>query len=105
MKLGLENAPSGAIQTFVTVDFFNHDTQHTDINSGYTPQFNTQFVFRNKVDDFYIKYLHKEYIIAEVFAVKGHGTMVTEKIGEAKLPLRDVLQENQDEKLQSQTHF
>ena len=91
MKLGTRDLLPSAIQTFVTLAFFDHDTKHTDINSGYEPSFNTIFSFKNKVDDFYLKYLQNEYVIAEVFAVKGSGAKVTEKIGEAKLPLVKVL--------------
>ena len=62
-------------------------------------------MFRNKVDDFFIRYLQKEFIIAEVFAVKGSGNMVTEKIGEAKLPLVNILMENRDENSHAQQHY
>ena len=47
------------------------------------------------MDDFYLKYLSQECIVAEVFAVKGSGNKVTEKIGEAKLPLIVLLQNDQ----------
>jgi hypothetical protein len=58
-----------AVQTFITVDFFNHDTKHTDLSQGYEANFNTIFSFKNIVDDFYLNYLDKEYIIAEIFMV------------------------------------
>ena len=41
--------------------------------------------------------MEKEFIIAEVFAVKGHGNMATEKIGTAKFSLKEVLEENSDD--------
>lgn len=39
-----------------------------------------------------MRYLSKEFIIAEVFTIKGAGKRVTEKIGEAKLPLSVLLE-------------
>lgn len=87
----MRDALPNAIKTFVTLDFFNHDTRHTDMTTGYEPQFDTIFSFKNAVDDFYLRYLSKESIIAEVFTIKGSGKRVTEKIGEAKLPLSVLL--------------
>lgn len=90
--LGMTDALPNAIKTFVTLDFFNHDTRHTDMTTGYEPQFDTIFSFKNAVDDFYLRYLSKESIIAEVFTIKGAGKRITEKIGEAKLPLSVLLE-------------
>ena len=81
--LGLKDAMPSAIKTFVTFDFFINETKHTDLKHGYEPQFDTIFCFKNTVDDFYLRYLEKEFITAEVFAVKGTGKKITEKIGEA----------------------
>lgn len=35
--LGMRDALPNAIKTFVTLDFFNHDTRHTDMTTGYEP--------------------------------------------------------------------
>jgi hypothetical protein len=35
--MGMKDALPSAIQTFVTFDFFNHDTKNTDIGNGYEP--------------------------------------------------------------------
>ena len=69
--LGMKFALPSAVQTFVTFDFFNHDTKNTDISNGYEPEIDTIFSFKNNVDDFYLNYLGKECILAEVFTVKG----------------------------------
>lgn len=69
--LGMKDALPTAVQSFITVDFFNHDTKNTDLCSGYEANFNTIFSFKNVVDDFYLKFLAKEYIMAEVFLVRG----------------------------------
>jgi len=40
--------------TFVSAAFFNHDTQTSTTAEGYRPVYQTQFSFKNQVDDFYI---------------------------------------------------
>lgn len=39
--LGMKGALPNAVQTFVTVEFFNHDIKYTEINQGYEPQIET----------------------------------------------------------------
>ena len=91
--LGMKDALPSAVQTFVTLDFFNHATKHTDLASGYKPEVNTVFSFKNAVDDFYLDYLKSEFILAEVYIVKAGGSSSknTLKMGEAKLPLLPLL--------------
>jgi hypothetical protein len=35
--LNMDNPMESAVQTFVTIDFFNHDTANTDVKSGFNP--------------------------------------------------------------------
>ena len=81
--LGMRDALPSAVQTFVTLDFLNHNTQHTDMQAGYQPEFETIFSFKNTVDDFYIKYLEKNCIVAEIFTVTTQGNKISKKIGVA----------------------
>lgn len=62
--------------------------------TGYKPQFDTIFSFKNTVDDFYLKYLTTDSILVEIFTIKGGGNNKSEKIGEARLPLEAILQKN-----------
>lgn len=80
-----------AVRTFVTFDFFVNETKNTDLKDGYSPQFDTIFCFKNKVDDFYIKHMLEQSIRAEVYAVKGSSKKTTIKIGEAHLPLSTLI--------------
>jgi hypothetical protein len=66
---GLQEILPNAIKTFMTFDFFNNETMNTELKTGYDPQFDTIFCFKNTVDDFYLNYLSKNHIIAELFAV------------------------------------
>ena len=58
-------------QTFVMIDFFDHLTQSSDLEESYEPVFNTQFVFKNAVNDFYITMLKNDAITVEMFMAKG----------------------------------
>ena len=87
----LDESQTHNIKTFVTLDFFINETQSTDIKDGTTPSFDTIFCFKNQVDNFYIKYLQEQTILAEVYAVRRGTKKTTVKIGEAKLPLHFLL--------------
>ncbi len=43
--------------TFVTIDFYNHDTETSQISEGFRPIYNTQFSFKNRIDDFYVQFI------------------------------------------------
>lgn len=58
-----------SIQTFLAVDFYNHDTKSTDMTIGIEPIYNTLFSFKNTTDNFYIKHLEKETILVDIFCV------------------------------------
>lgn len=88
---GRELEPS-QIRTFVSVDFYNHDSKSGDQCETWEPIYNTLFSFKNVVDDFYIQHLEKECIIVDVFGVPPPTTddrhaIGVIKIGTARLPL------------------
>ena len=80
------------MRTFLSIDFYNHDSKHTDQSEGFEPIYNTLFSFKNTVDDFYLKHLEKSYVLVDVFGIpplsaddkRANGAV---KIGSAKLPL------------------
>lgn len=65
--LGNKELLPGAVQTFVTIDFYNHDTRNSDLAEGFEPNYSTQFSFKNIVDDFYVTYLEKNTVTVEFF--------------------------------------
>lgn len=91
--LGMRDPMESAVQTFITLDFFNHDTKPTEMTSGYDPDIDTIFSFKNNCDNFYLKYLQTEYINAELFILRGAGGAGKHsvKIAQAKLPLSPLL--------------
>ena len=48
-----------ALITLCTLDFYNHTTETTQMGEGLKPNYQTQFSFKNKVDDFYVAFLQK----------------------------------------------
>ena len=98
----MELDPS-TIQTFLAVDFFNHDTKSTDVTMGLEPIFNTLFSFKNSVDDFYIKFLEKDAILVDIFYIpkpsdrsKANKQQISGaiKLGVAKLPLNKLIEKD-----------
>ena len=92
---GRELEPS-QVRTFVSVDFYNHDSASSDPCETYDPIFNTLFSFKNVVDDFYLAHLEKESLNVDVFGVPPPSTddrraVGVIKIGTAKLPLSGLL--------------
>ena len=56
------------LQTMVAVDFFNHDTQHSEISEGLKPNYNFQLSFKVNVDEGLINYMEHEYLRVRSFA-------------------------------------
>jgi Ca2+-binding EF-hand superfamily protein len=81
-------AETGEYVTFIGVDFFDHETQTTSLCEGLRPYFNLHISYKVKVNDFFIKYLEKDFITLEVHASKGNKH-VTFAIG--KISLKEIL--------------
>ena len=50
----------------MTVDFYNHDTQHSSIAEGLHTNFNFQISYRVSTDEFFIKYLENGFLKLEL---------------------------------------
>jgi len=46
--------------TFITVDFFNHQTQCTSPIEGINPHFDIRFSFKVKTNEFFISHLRND---------------------------------------------
>lgn len=90
--MGGRDIQPSKFRTFVSLDFYNHDSKHTDHAEGFEPIYNTLFSFKNTVDDFYLQHLEKSFMAVDIFGVppqtaenkRASGVI---KIGTAKLPL------------------
>jgi hypothetical protein len=96
-QIGGQDLLPSEVRTFLSVDFYNHESKHTDPTEGFEPNFNTMFAFRNTVDDFYVRYLETEHILVDVFALPMSSQTTARpsgviKIGHAKLPLISIIE-------------
>lgn len=75
--------------TFVTVDFYNHDTETSQLAEGFRPLYNTQFSFKNRIDDFYVQYLQKNTVKIDVYISKNNAAI---HLGHAEVFLRELIE-------------
>ena len=74
----------------MTVDFYNHDTRHSDLSEGFEPSYaNTQFSFKNQVDDFYLSHLETSTMTLDFFMTRAQNAI---KIGSAKVILSKLIE-------------
>jgi protein fantom len=57
--------------TFVSVDFYNHETETSSICEGMNPVYSTQFSFKNRIDSFYVNFLQKKTMKLELMVSKA----------------------------------
>jgi hypothetical protein len=68
----------------VTVDFYNHGTETTAMAEGVHAEYQTQFSFKNKVDDFYVQFLNRQMLKMDVYMQLDNKAI---HLGRAELPL------------------
>ncbi len=77
--------------TFLTIDFYNHETQHTNISEGSMTKYNFQVSFRVVVDDFLLHFLETNFLKLDVFATAGSDAI---RLGSANIDLSELVQNN-----------
>lgn len=77
--------------SFVTVDFYNHDTQHSSVVDGFNNAYNFQASFKVKMDEFFISFLKERYLKIEFYCVLQQNA---ELLGTANIPLSQLITEN-----------
>lgn len=45
--------------SFVTIDFYNHDTQHSNFLEGNNKKFENNYSFKVEVNSYFIKFMSK----------------------------------------------
>ena len=81
-------APVDNIMSFISVDFFIHETQTSSVVTGKTPMFNLQLTFRVNVDEHFLNYLESDYMSVEVYYLKDNIQAI---LGIGKIPLVDLV--------------
>ena len=87
-----------SFNTFLSVEFYDHDTKTTEVSKGFKPNYSTQLAFRNQIDDFYLNYLDRKLLKVEMFISKSG---IAESIGVGFIVLQDLLRDQ--EVIKSQT--
>ncbi len=84
------------IMSFISVDFYLHETQTSNLNSGFKPVYNLQISFKISVDENFVHYLESENICLDIYYIKDNTQSI---LGKAKISLYDILDsENPDSK-------
>ena len=87
----VKNRDPKKLLSFLTVDFYNHDTLHSSIAEGLDSNFNFQVGYKVISDDFFIKHLETGFIKFEIYCSEGMDAL---KLGECSISLRDLLNKN-----------
>lgn len=76
------------ILTFLIIDFYDHDSQHSSIAEGVHTNFNFQMSFRVICDEVFMNYLETGYLRLELFVSEG---METFSVAKANISLKDLV--------------
>ena len=88
---GLENELNFNIEnimSFLSIDFYIHETQTSNIISGKAPMFNFQLTFRVNEDEHLINYLESDYIYIEVYYLRDNVESI---FGKGKISLKELI--------------
>ena len=75
--------------TVVTVDFYNHSTETTQMSEGLRANYQTQFSFVNKVDSFYVNFLQKNSLKLDIYVSKNNAAV---QLGRAEILLKELVE-------------
>jgi hypothetical protein len=76
------------IVSFLTVDFYNHDTQHSHFAEGNARKLDNNFSFRVEMNQSLMKFLTKQTLVLELWSPQGSSTVM---LGKGEVWLRDLV--------------
>jgi hypothetical protein len=76
------------IVSFLTVDFYNHDTQHSHFAEGNARKLDNNFSFRVEMNQSLVKFLTKQTLVLELWSPQGSNTIM---LGKGEIWLRDLV--------------
>ena len=89
-KLGIE---VDNLMSFISVDFYLHETQTSNLMSGQKPNYNFQLSFKVIEDENFILYLQDEYILIELYYLKNNTQTI---FANGKIKLSQLIQIEHD---------
>ena len=84
-KLGI---PIDDLKSFISVDFYLHETQLSHMMTGKKPNYNLQLSFKVTVDENFIMYLQDEFIQIELYQIKNNTQVI---FASGKIPLNQLI--------------
>ena len=91
-KLGVE---IDNLMSFISVDFYLHETQTSNLMTGQKPNYNFQLSFKVIEDENFILYLQDEFIIIELYYLKNNTQTI---FANGKIKLSQLIQIETDPK-------
>lgn len=76
------------IMSFLSVDFYMHETETSNLISGARPIYNFQLSFKVVVDEHLIHYLESDFIMLDIYYIKDN---VQALLGKGKIPLQELI--------------
>ena len=74
--------------SFLTIDFFKHETQSTSLAEGLNPNYNIHISFKVTADDYFLRFLENGSVKLEAHAMKGDSHITFAK---AEVPLKELV--------------
>jgi len=65
--------------SFITLDFYNHDTQHSHFVEGNSRRLANNFSFKVEMNQHIIKFLAKQAVVLELWSPQGSSTVLLGK--------------------------
>jgi hypothetical protein len=81
------------LMSFLTVDFYNHDTDHSNVAEGLRFDFRYRMSFRVQVDQTLVNYLERDSLKIELWGSEGSSAPL---IGTANITLKELIARSQD---------
>lgn len=75
--------------SFVSADFYMHETQTSNLISGSKPIYNLQLSFKLNVDEHFIHFIESDHIILDIYYIKDN---VQALLGKGKIPLSQIIE-------------
>jgi len=74
--------------SFLTLDFYNHDTQHSHFVEGNSRKIENNFSFKVVMNQALVKFLTKQTVTLELWSPQGSTTVL---LGKGEIWLRDLV--------------
>lgn len=75
--------------TVVTLDFYNHSTETTQMAEGVKANYQSQFSFVNTVDNFYVTFLQKNSLKMDVYLSRNNAAV---HLGRCEVLLKELIE-------------